>query len=287
MKAAKSSRHKEAITKTPAAAASDAETGGKPRTVWREYFESIVVTVVMALFFMTFVGQAAVVPSASMQNTILVGDRFLINKFIFAPGSPAPFLPQREVRRGDVIIFKYPGNREHPEQDTDPQVETYKTYFVKRVVGLPGDTVEVRGANVLINSQTLPEHRLTTAAERTPNAPLTIAHDPPRRSDEPYSVYYNPRTVALAPDNIYAPAFFHYGVGGQPAVVPPNHYFVMGDNRDDSTDSRAWGFVPRELVVGRALFVIWSYDESAPSRGFFPVDFFLNTRWRRTGTLIK
>ena len=287
MKPTKTSPDKEATSANPDAAASGAATKGKPRTIWREYFESAIVTVIMALFFMTFVGQAAVVPSASMQNTILVGDHFLINKFIFAPGSPAPFLPQREVRRGDVIVFKYPGNREHPEQDTDPQVETYKTYFVKRVVGMPGDTVEVRGANVLINGQILPEHRLTTTPEREHKAPLAIAHDPPRRSDEPYSVFYDPRTVALAPDNIDAPAFFHHGVGGKPAVVPPTHYFVMGDNRDDSTDSRAWGFVPRELVVGRAMFVIWSYDESASSRGFFLVDFFFNTRWRRTGTLIR
>src|SRR5204863_8742314 len=125
---------------------------GPPRGLLREYFESGAVVFVMALFFMTFVAQAAVVPSASMENTIYVGDHFLVNKFIFAPGPHLPFLPQRDIRRGDVIVFKYPGKYQGEERfrynaevdDTAPNNIPYKTNYVKRVIGLPGDVVEVR-----------------------------------------------------------------------------------------------------------------------------------------------
>jgi signal peptidase I len=255
-----------------------------PHSLWREYFESAIVTGIMALFFMYFVGQAAAVPSASMQNTILVGDHFLINKFIFAPGPRVPFLPQREIRRGDIIVFKYPS-----DIDTNETVIRYQTYFIKRVIGLPGDRLEVRGANILINGQVLPEHRLTKAPRQDDEkSALKILDSPPRRADEPYTVYYEADTLTRPPDDSEGAAFgFTYGVGGTPAVVPEGSYFVMGDNRDNSSDSRRWGFVPRELVVGRAMFVIWSYDEGAPSNGNFLLDFFKNTRWRRTGTFIK
>ncbi|PWT94720.1 MAG: signal peptidase I, partial [Blastocatellia bacterium] len=90
---------------------------GPPKTVWREYFESAVVTVIMALFGMTFIVQAVKVPTGSMQNTITIGDHLLVNKFIFAPGKSLPFLPQREIKRGDIIVFKYPGNPFDPERD--------------------------------------------------------------------------------------------------------------------------------------------------------------------------
>src|SRR3712207_4159596 len=105
------------------------EAKGPPRGLLREYFESGVVVVIMALFFMTFVAQAAEVPSASMENTIFVGDRFLINKFIFGPGPSLPFLPQREIRRGDIIVFKYPA-----ESIPAEQIVQFKTLFIKRVV---------------------------------------------------------------------------------------------------------------------------------------------------------
>src|SRR6266480_6325561 len=95
----------------------DEKLAGPPKTVFREYFESAVVTVIMALFGMTFIVQAVKVPTASMQNTITIGDHLLVNKFIFAPGASLPFLPQREIRRGDIIVFKYPGNKYNPESD--------------------------------------------------------------------------------------------------------------------------------------------------------------------------
>ncbi|HEX7770830.1 MAG TPA: signal peptidase I, partial [Pyrinomonadaceae bacterium] len=93
---------------------------GPPKSVWREYFESAVVTVIMALFGMTFIVQAVKVPTGSMQNTITIGDHLLVNKFIFAPGKSLPFLPQREIKRGDIIVFKYPGNPYDPKRDDRP-----------------------------------------------------------------------------------------------------------------------------------------------------------------------
>src|SRR3712207_292822 len=111
---------------------------------------------------MTFILQAVKVPTGSMQNTILIGDHLLVNKFIFAPGETLPFLPQREIRRGDIVVFKYPGNPHGPERDrTDPTSKPFETNFVKRVVGLPSDRVELRGARVIINGRELPERRLT------------------------------------------------------------------------------------------------------------------------------
>ncbi|HLL74641.1 MAG TPA: signal peptidase I, partial [Pyrinomonadaceae bacterium] len=115
---------------------------GPPRSVWREYFESLVVTAIMAFFGMTFVVQAVKVPTGSMQNTILIGDHLLVNKFIFAPGeAKLPFLPQREIRRGDIIVFKYPGNAVESWRDdpNDPTNKQYVTNYVKRVIGTPGD----------------------------------------------------------------------------------------------------------------------------------------------------
>src|SRR5256886_7745377 len=109
---------------------------GPPKTVIREYFESAVVTVIMALFGMTFIVQAVKVPTGSMQNTITVGDHLLVNKFVFAPGPRFPFLPQREIKRGDIIVFKYPGNPFDPERDKQEDNIPYKVNYVKRVIGL-------------------------------------------------------------------------------------------------------------------------------------------------------
>src|SRR5205085_2878572 len=243
---------------------------GPPRTVWREYFESLVVTAIMALFGMTFVVQAVKVPTGSMQNTILIGDHLLVNKFIFAPGPVLPFLPQREIRRGDIIVFKYPGKyqgearfRDNPEvNDERPDNTPYKTNYVKRVVGLPGDRVEVRDTKVFINGQPLeenilPAHNPPPDDPDTPEdeygAPLTVeegAAQRPAPADADYSVYVDPQrhTPSRRPAE------------GEVFDVPEGHYFVMGDNRDNSQDSRYWGYVPRNAIIGRAMFVYWSFD---------------------------
>src|SRR3989442_3767492 len=123
----------------------ETEPTGPPKTVIREYFESAVVTVIMALFGMTFIVQAVKVPTGSMQITITIGDHLLVNKFIFAPGKSLPFLPQREIRRGDIIVFKYPGNRYDPRHDDRPDNKPIVTNYVKRVIGVPGDRIRIEG----------------------------------------------------------------------------------------------------------------------------------------------
>jgi signal peptidase I len=265
----------------------EAEPAGPPRSVIREYFESAVVTVIMALFGMTFIVQAVKVPTGSMQNTIVVGDHLLVNKFVFAPGPRLPVLPQREIRRGDIIVFKYPGNPFNPDRDQDDDNIPFKVNYVKRVIGLPGDTVEVKGLRVFINGSPLPEHIIAVQKPSNQKAPLQIKEETSRQGNEPYDVYYFSESVAAARlgGDLTASSDFHFAVNGQPAKVPANSYFVMGDDRDNSLDSRAWGFVPRELVIGRAMFVYWSYDETKTFSG--PLDFFSNTRWSRTGTMVK
>jgi signal peptidase I len=256
------------------------KTQGPPKSVWREYFESAVVTVIMALFGMTFIVQAVKVPTGSMQNTITIGDHLLVNKFIFAPGSHPFFLPQREIKRGDIIVFKYPGDPNNLEGDKRPDNLPFKTNYVKRVIGLPGDHVEVKGDRVLVNGEELPEHRITAldheddhnTLEQENNKALDIINNPPRKAGESYNVYYSTNRTLDSGFN---------------KIIPDGYYFVMGDNRNNSADSRVWGYVPRELVVGRAMFVYWSYDESKPTSGNFFLDFFRNSRWNRSGTMIK
>lgn len=264
----------------------EAEQVGPRKTIIREYFESAVVTVIMALFGMTFIVQAVKVPTGSMQNTIVVGDHLLVNKFIFAPGPGLPVLPQREIRRGDIIVFKYPGNPHNTARDQQEDNIPFKVNYVKRVIGLPGETVELRGLQVYINGQPLPEH-VIVARNVNEKAPLEIIEDTPRRGDEKWNVYYFEDTVEAARSGQRASVSpdFHYAVDGKPVKVPDNSYFVMGDDRDNSLDSRAWGFVPRDLILGRAMFVYWSYDETQSFSS--PIDFFSNTRWRRTFTLVK
>jgi len=259
---------------------------GPRKTIVREYFESAVVTVIMALFGMTFIVQAVKVPTGSMQNTITVGDHLLVNKFVFAPGPRFPLLPQREIRRGDIIVFKYPGNPFNRERDQQEDNIPFKVNYVKRVIGLPGDSVEMKGLQIFVNGQPLPEH-VIVARNVNEKAPLEIIEDTPRTGNEKYDVYYFEDTVDAARngERMGVSPDFHFAVNGKPAVVPPNSYFVMGDDRDNSLDSRAWGFVPRDLIIGRAMFVYWSYDDTQPLAS--PLDFFSNTRWRRTGTMVR
>jgi signal peptidase I len=261
---------------------------GPPKSVWREYFESAVVTVIMALFGMTFIVQAVKVPTGSMQNTIMIGDHLLVNKFIFAPGESLQFLPQREIRHGDIIVFKYPGNPYKPERDDRADNRPIFTNYVKRVIGIPGDRIRIGTDHIYVNDQEVPEHRIA-ASEVSQFAPLKTVIDPPppREPGDLYDVYYKPGPPDDE-DAEYRHREYTAFKGKDELVVPPDSYFVMGDNRNNSEDSRFWGFVPREMVIGRAMFVYWSYDESAPSTEMTPiVDFLFNTRWRRTGTLVK
>lgn len=245
---------------------------GPPKSTIREYFESFVVTLIMAIFGMTFILQAVTVPTGSMQNTILVGDYLLVNKFIFTPGGyELPFLPQREIERGDIIVFKYPGNKVNPEMDSSrrPPIIPYQINYVKRVIGLPGETVEFRDNQVFINGQLLPEHRIIGDADDNISALKTQEFEE-RREGEKWSVYYEKQTMdAVKNGQKLSQRGREFGIAGKPMVVPPNSFFVMGDSRDNSEDSRYWGFVPRGLIIGRAMFVYWSCDRGASNGDVF------------------
>ena len=203
----------------------------------REYLESIIVAVILALFVRTFVFQAFKIPTGSMKPNLLVGDHLLVNKFIFAPAASAierALLPMRDIDRGDVVVFKFP---EEPDRD-----------FIKRVIGLPGETLELKNQTIFINGM-----------------PLV----------EPYADYVFPPSSQGADDS--ADLRRRYG----PVTVPAGHYFMMGDNRDDSQDSRYWGFLPKSYVKGRALFIYWSFDTPEDGSGSMLTGFFSGSRWRR------
>jgi signal peptidase I len=243
---------------------------GPPKTLFREYFESFTVTLVMAIFGMTFILQAVTVPTGSMQNTILVGDYLLVNKFIFNPGGdPLPFLPMRDIKRGDIIVFKYPGDAVDPEEDRRRGLVKYQINYVKRVIGLPGETVEFKDNHVYINGELLPEHRVVGDAPDEVSA-LSTREVEERKPGEEWDVYYREQTMqAVRTGRSLNLNHWDFGVAGRPMTVPPNQFFVMGDSRDRSDDSRGWGFVPRELIIGRAMFVYWSCDRAASNGSFF------------------
>lgn len=258
---------------------------GPPKSIAREYFESFVVTLVMAIFGMTFILQAVTVPTGSMQNTILVGDYLLVNKFIFAPsGKPLPFLPQRDIKRGDVIVFKYPGFRDGSGRDREGVIP-YQVNYVKRVIGLPGETVEFRDNHVYVNGQLLPEHRLVSPDPYVETAAKN-ADAAPRQPDETYDVMYSERTMEeVKRHKSVVRDGMSFAVAGKVMQVPEDSYFVMGDNRDNSEDSRFWGFVERNLIVGRAMFVYWSCDKVAS--GGSMLGCVTSPRLDRIGKMIK
>jgi signal peptidase I len=270
------------------------------KSVAREYFESAVVTFVMALFGMTFIVQAVKVPTGSMKNTIYIGDHLLVNKFIFGPTDDlknVPVLPARNIRRGDIIVFKFPG---------DSQVN-----YVKRVIGLPGETIEYKfdSHRVYINGKELPEHRVQVEAQMS-DSPAALVADTHAEEGSPagawYTVFYQAGNDIGSGAEYAVNQPFRIPKKGDPvsdkilsdaklrAVYDQNNdglydsdqYFCMGDNRDNSEDSRYWGTVPRSSVVGRAMFVYWSIGADDPNRNPI-IDFFYRTRWWRTGKFIK
>jgi signal peptidase I len=264
------------------------KTPGPPKSTAREYFESFVITLVMALFGMTFILQAVTVPTGSMQNTILIGDYLLVNKFIFTPGGhELPFLPQREIKRGDIIVFKYPGNKLHPEMDRmhGASATPYQVNYVKRVIGLPGETVEFRNDQVYINGELLPEHRIIGEAGDNESA-LDTREFEDRTPDQQWSVYYDEDKLKLSrAGRLPRDPHMEFGVAGKTMQVPANSFFVMGDSRDNSEDSRYWGFVPRELIIGRAMFVYWSCDRGASNGSAFGC--LTSPRLSRIGKLVR
>jgi len=225
-----------------------------PKTIVRDYFETIVTCVIFVIFARTFVFQQSKIPTGSMIPTLLVGDYIMVNKFAFAPLSSVPalagvehlLLPLRDLKRRDIVVFKYP---EEPEKD-----------YIKRVIGLPGEVIEVRDRQVYIDGKPL---------------------------EEPYVIHRNPRGLNADQDNY------------PPTRIPENSLFCMGDNRDNSKDSRSWGFVPRDYVKGRAFMIWWSYDEDSyawqrtgladKASGIWDkiTHLFTKSRWERSFKIIK
>jgi signal peptidase I len=263
----------------------------EPKNVLREYFESFVVTLIMAFFGMTFIVQAVTVPTGSMQNTINTGDMLLVNKFIFAPGPRLPFLPMREIERGDILVFKYPGDKKYPVRDGN--ATPYQTNYVKRVIGLPGETIEFKNNQVFINGKLLPEYRVIGdppsagtpgVGADTENATLVTREFEQRTPEEKYTVYYRSETMEKALKNIPTREDYTFAAPGKPYKIPNDSYFMMGDNRDNSLDSRFWGVVQRDLIVGRPMFVYWSCDKSY---GESFVTCLSHPRFDRIGAMVK
>jgi signal peptidase I len=216
----------------------------------RDTFESLVVTVILAVFGTTFVIQAFKIPTGSMENTLLIGDHLLVNKFAFAyhSGVLARFLPYRDVHRDDILVFKFPGSSEEQSEPGE--------HFVKRIIGLPGDRVRIFHRQVYVNGQPLSEPFVHHAF---PDMLLPGDDFPP-----PDLEYLHGATALWSAE---MPSYVKEGE----IVVPAGKYFVMGDNREQSWDSRFWGFVPRELISGRPLLIYWSYET--------PRDEYMRTSW--------
>jgi signal peptidase I len=198
-----------------------------PKSQVREMFESICVAVILAFFVRTFVVQAFKIPSGSMEPNLLIGDHLLVNKFVAAPTLTKvedTLLPIEAIHRGDVIVFKHP---KMPERD-----------LIKRTIGLPGETIELRERRLYINGKPL---------------------------NEPYAHFLFKDTADVAPGDVRR----NFG----PVTVPVGQYFMMGDNRDNSEDSRYWGFLPREYMKGKALFLYVSFGAGEGSVA--------NVRWAR------
>jgi signal peptidase I len=237
-----------------------------------EAFASICSVLVIGLFVLTFIFQNFAIPSGSMEKTLLVGDHVLVDRITLAPPTKwAPFMPYRNVRRGDIIVFYKPG---------EPDM-----FLVKRVIGIPGDRIHLRNGVVYRNGVALNE---PYAAKPTDGSYI------PYRDDFP-SVPPSEGYDVTAEWSVALPGYIH----GEDLVVPDGMYFAMGDNRPESLDSRYWGFVPRPNIVGRPLFVYWSFitpddEENKTSIGdkiaFFThevVHFFDQTRWSRTFHVVK
>ena len=206
-----------------------------PKKVWyREWSEALIVAVILALIIRTFLFQAFKIPSGSMLDTLLIGDHLLVNKFIYGthlPFSDERHLVLREPQRGDVIVFEFP----------DDAGKSYfeRRDFIKRVIGVPGDLIEVKAKQVFVNGElyTFPQER--------------------HKDNQIIPAMASPRDFA------------------GPIRVPKDSFFVMGDNRDFSFDSRFWGFVPHEKIKGLAFIKYWSWDSDA--------DLLNKVRWERIG----
>lgn len=245
---------------------SESKTVSRPQEAPRGFIAEWTVTIILLLFGTTTLVQAFVIPTGSMEDTLLVGDHLLVDKLAFAPGGAVTksILPYSDVHRGDIIVFRYPID--------------IKQTFVKRVMGVAGDRIRLENKAVFLNGHQLTEpyvvHKLDYIDSYRDNFP-----------SDPNGPLYPPAQVML-----------EQNVSKGEVTVPNGFYFAMGDNRDQSLDSRYWGFVPRENIIGKPLIIYWSYDASTEELSnpavtishLFDIitHFATKTRWNRTFQLI-
>ncbi len=285
-----------------------------PAKRFNDYAATVAATLLLAFFLKIFVVEAFRIPSASMENTLRIGDFLFVNKFIYGAVSPK-YIPFTNVeiphirlpalvhpRRGDVIVFEYPGDRDEAKPDGNIN-------FIKRCIAVPGDTLLIRNKTVFVNGREflLPAHAPKTApSDFLPQESMNMIF-PKGSSFNPD--YYGPivvpfkgMVVDISNGSIKQWQTFiereHHRVGTNQSgmvsvdgvtatqyIVERDYLFVMGDNRDNSLDSRFWGFVPQENIVGKAMFVYWSWDSSIPVSSV--AEKFSAIRWSRIGTLIR
>jgi signal peptidase I len=245
-----------------------------------ESLSSICTVLAVGLFVMTFVFQNFEIPSASMEKTLLIGDHVLVDRVTLAPPTHwAPFVHYRDVRRGDIIVFYKP----HPES---PDL-----FLVKRCIGIPGDRIHLEHGIVYLNG----------VAQNEPYAQQPIADDDIQHAYSPYrddfpTIPVDPNDSNVTPE--WALELPNHIVDGD-LVVPPGNVFAMGDNRTESLDGRFWGFVPRENIVGRPMFVYWSFEtpedqinktslgDRVAFMGHILLHLFDQTRWSRTFHVVR
>jgi len=230
----------------------------KGRSILRDYLEALLIAVIFATFARTFVVQAFKIPTGSMEQNLLIGDHILVNKFVYGPVRSRLerlLLPRREVRRGDVVVFKFP---EDPTRD-----------FIKRCVALGGDRIEIVDKVILVNGS--------------------------RVSDREYTFHEDPNVY---PNSVFLHEDYRFRDNFGPATIPEGHLFFLGDNRDNSNDSRFWGPVPESYVKGRAFLIYWSFEGAAPedASGVAGVldrmsevagHFMSGTRWDRSFLVVR
>ncbi len=250
----------------------------KPRETTVEFLASLAGVLVTGLFIITFVVQAFEIPSASMENTLLIGDHVFVNRVQFSPATHwiHPVVPYSQIHRGDIVVFL----------SADPR--TPELYIVKRIIGIPGDSIHLRDGAVYRNGEKLTEPYVVHSETESSNE-CTVYRD--NFPAVPPPEYCN----VMAEWKLTMPQHIENG----DIVVPADSYFGMGDNRDVSLDSSYWGFIPKEHVIGRPMFIYWSFEtpenqyqqrEVGQRLGFLAhvvIHFFDETRWKRTFKLVK
>ncbi len=239
----------------------------------RNFIHEWSLNILILLFGTTTLVQAFIVPTPSMDTTVMVGDHMLVDKLAYAPSGPLSrlFLPYADPKRGDIIVFRYPVD--------------IRMNYVKRVIGVPGDRIKIVDKVVSVNGKALHEpytHHISASIDMYRDI---FPVDPPR------AMWNMP-----GGQNMFegVERMLKHVENGE-LVVPPDSYFAMGDNRDNSADSRYWGFVPRENIIGKPAIIFWSYDASTEDLSGYSIahfvdlaqNFFSKTRWNRTFKLIR